>query len=102
MRKQKITRRKFLAGVSLAAAAPWLAPARAGPRRPAGPSSRITLATIGLGGRNTSNLEPLLKQDDVQCLAICDCFADRRGRARKWSIAPMATAIAGPRISARK
>ena len=47
------------------------------------PSNTITLAAIGLGGRNSSNLQFFLTQEDVRCLAICDCFADRRKRAKE-------------------
>jgi len=47
------------------------------------PSERITLGVIGLGGRNTSNLSNFLAQKDVQCVAVCDCFADRRQRGKE-------------------
>lgn len=84
----RITRRGLLkraAGTAGAlAAAPWLVPGRvlgAGDR-PA-PSERITLGVIGLGGRNTSNLGNFLAQKDVQCVAVCDCFADRRKRGKE-------------------
>jgi predicted dehydrogenase len=77
------TRRKFLAGAAAAAAAPWFIPASVlGHDGEVAPSNRITLAAIGLGGRNTSNLTHFLRQPDVRCLAVCDCFADRRRNAK--------------------
>jgi predicted dehydrogenase len=75
----KITRRGFLAGAVAAASIPCFTPARILGRDGAvAPSNRITLAVVGLGSRNASNLSHFLRQDDVQCLAVCDCFADRR------------------------
>lgn len=47
------------------------------------PGNRITLAAIGLGGRNASNLSHFLLQKDVQCVAVCDCFADRRAHGQE-------------------
>ncbi|MCX7824961.1 MAG: gfo/Idh/MocA family oxidoreductase, partial [Verrucomicrobiae bacterium] len=47
------------------------------------PSNRIAIAVIGLGNRNISNLGHFLQQPDVQCVAVCDCFADRRARGKK-------------------
>ena len=45
-------------------------------------SNRITLAAIGLGGRNMGNLSHPLLQPEVRCSAVCDCFADRRKNAK--------------------
>ena len=79
-----LTRRKFLAGTAAAVAAPWLIPAAAlGGDGEIAPSNRITLAVIGLGNRNTSNLGHFLQQPDVRCLAVCDCFADRRRNGKE-------------------
>jgi predicted dehydrogenase len=77
--KLAVRRRHFLKTLaSGAAAAPWvLAPAALGLGR-AAPSERITLGVIGLGNRNRSNLLHFLEQKDVQCVAVCDLFADRR------------------------
>ncbi len=83
-----LTRRGFLrraaAAGGLCAAAPYVVPSSAlgaGPRPAA--SGRITLAAIGLGGRNRGNLSHFLAQKDVQCVAVCDCFADRRKMAKE-------------------
>ena len=82
-----ITRRKFLRRATGAAgilsAAPYVVTSTAlgAPARPAA-SERITLGVIGLGGRNRGNLSHFLAQQDVQCVAVCDCFADRRKQAK--------------------
>jgi predicted dehydrogenase len=73
----KITRRAFLKSAATLAAAPSIAPAGVAP------SNRVALAVIGLGNRNVSNLGHFLQQPDVQCVAVCDCFADRRERGKK-------------------
>ena len=78
MTRPALTRRRFLAGAA-AIAAPWVIPATAlGNDAAVAPSERITLGVIGLGDRNRSNLGHFLAQSDLQCLAVCDCFADRR------------------------
>jgi predicted dehydrogenase len=76
-------RRAFLKSAA-ALAAPFVVPAAVLGRDGAvAPSNRIGLAVIGLGNRNTSNLGHFLKQDDVRCVTVCDCFADRRTRGKK-------------------
>jgi len=78
------SRRLFLQTAVAAVAAPVVLPGAVwgGAERPA-PSNRITLGVIGLGPRNTSNLSHFLKQEDLQCVAVCDCFADRRARGKQ-------------------
>jgi len=74
-----LTRRRFLGRAAAAVAAPLVVPAAAlGADRTVAPSNRITLGAIGLGGRGQYDLEHFLVEKDVQCLAVCDCFADRR------------------------
>jgi len=87
-RKTQISRRSFLKrtalGASALAAAPWLIPASAlGGEGAVAPSERITLGVIGLGARNQSNLAHFLEQPDLQCVAVCDCFADRRTKVKE-------------------
>jgi predicted dehydrogenase len=79
-----VPRRAFLQTASAALAVPCLVPAAAWGHgdRPA-PSNRINLGVIGLGPRNTSNLSHFLQQADVQCVAVCDCFAERRARGKQ-------------------
>ena len=36
------------------------------------------LEAFGLGPRNQSNLAYFLEQPDLKCVAVCDCFAERR------------------------
>ena len=78
-----MTRRAFLRRTAVSAgvvlAGPCVIPSSAlGLDGAVAPSERITLAVIGLGGRNRSNLSNFLAQKDVRCVAVCDCFADRR------------------------
>lgn len=80
---QRISRRGFLRGTAAAAAvcsaAPYIVPASALGRDGAvAASERITLGVIGMGPRNQSNLPSFLAEADVQCVTVCDCFADRR------------------------
>jgi predicted dehydrogenase len=84
MSAARVSRRRFLAGAAAAVAGPYCIPAAVlGKDGRVAPSNRVTLAAIGLGGRNTGNLGHFLSQSDVQCLAVCDCFADRRQRAKE-------------------
>ena len=82
-----ISRRKFLhrAGRALggALAFPYIVPGRAlGKDDAVAPSERIVLGAIGLGGRGVMDLEHFLNVKRVQCVAVCDCFADRRAGAK--------------------
>jgi len=78
-------RRDFLRrGLFAAAAAPWVVPgAVLGRDGAVAPSERITLGAVGLGGRGRSDLSHFLQQDDVRCVAVCDCFADRRVQGKE-------------------
>jgi len=92
MRKSKggLTRRDLLqrslgsVAASALLAAPYFVPATAlgDDKRPA-PSGRIHLGVIGIGPRGTYDLKAMLKQPDVQCLAVCDVQASRRDAAKK-------------------
>ena len=78
-----VTRREFLrratcAGGGLAAAPLVITSAALGADDRPAANERITLGVIGLGHRNRSNLSHFLSQKDVQCVTVCDCFADRR------------------------
>ncbi len=83
----EMNRRRFLRKAGAAAAlgaTPYYVPSSVlagGQGTP--PSQRITLGVIGLGARNRSNLTNFLAQGDVQCRAVCDCFADRRAAGKK-------------------
>ncbi|MCA9448305.1 MAG: Gfo/Idh/MocA family oxidoreductase, partial [Candidatus Omnitrophica bacterium] len=45
------------------------------------PSERITVAHIGVGGRGTSVQKEFMALDDVQSVAVCDPFQNRRDEA---------------------
>src|SRR5699024_9181322 len=81
-----LTRRDLLrrsaAGVMLGA--PWFVPAAAlGRDRKTAPSESVTLGVIGVGPRCTYDLRAILRQPDVQCVAICDVQASRREAGKK-------------------
>ncbi|HEY7329568.1 MAG TPA: Gfo/Idh/MocA family oxidoreductase [Gemmataceae bacterium] len=81
-----LTRRELLkrsaAGAVLAA--PWFVPAAAiGRAGKTAASERITLGVIGIGPRCTYDLQAMLKQPDVQCVAICDVQKSRREAGKK-------------------
>ena len=46
-------------------------------------SERITVGAIGLGFHSRLNLSALAHMDDVQCVAVCDCFAHRRAEGKE-------------------
>ena len=80
---QKISRRRFLAGATAAAAAPLIFPARAHGRETAvAPSERINVAGIGLRRRGFHDLRWLMSKDDVQFVAICDVQKRERDRIK--------------------
>ena len=74
-----VSRRRFAQAAAAVVGTPWILPSTAlGLEGGTAPSERITLGVIGLGGRNRSNLSHFLSQEAVRCLAVCDCFAERR------------------------
>src|SRR5439155_11242772 len=89
MRKSKgiLTRRDLLKGSAAAGAAltaPWFVSAAAlGRDGKTAPSERITLGVIGIGPRCTYDLQAILKQNDVQCVAVCDVQTSRLQAGKK-------------------
>ena len=76
----RATRRSF----AKAAVAPLFVPASTlGLAGATPPSDRIVIAGIGMGGRNSRNVQEFLKQEDVRVVAVCDLFAERRDRAKQ-------------------
>ncbi|HPO09571.1 MAG TPA: Gfo/Idh/MocA family oxidoreductase, partial [bacterium] len=79
------TRRSVLKGIAAATlAAPFIVPSTvlgAGDR-PA-PSGRITIGSIGVGGRGTGMMKSFLEHPDSQVVAVCDPFRNRRLEARE-------------------
>ncbi|MDR0522455.1 MAG: Gfo/Idh/MocA family oxidoreductase [Planctomycetaceae bacterium] len=84
----KVSRRQFLQssfGTAAAVASPLVLPSGIfGKDGQTAPSSRITLAIIGAGGRGMHDLRRMLRQPDVQFLAVCDVIKERRIRAKNW------------------
>ncbi len=78
-----VTRRKFLKGAAVAAAAPYVITrtARAQDGRTAA-NDRITLGFIGVGGMGGGLLGRYLGDRDAQVLAVCDVDTQRREDAR--------------------
>jgi predicted dehydrogenase len=74
----RMDRRRFFR-LGAAFTIPWIVPTSVLGREGAvAPSSRITLGVIGCGNRAKSDLRDFLIEKDVHCLAVCDCWADRR------------------------
>ena len=83
---ERISRRDFVVGgvaVGSALAAPWIVPASVlGRDGNVAPSERLTLAAIGQGGRGRHVLGHFMREQDLQCVAVCDCRADRLDQAK--------------------
>lgn len=81
----KMTRRSFVQGAALAAAAPTLASAAAiGRGGHTAPSERINVAVIGCGKMaNDFHLPTLLSFKDVQIVAVCEVDASRLEHAKQ-------------------
>jgi predicted dehydrogenase len=82
-----ISRRQFLergaVALGSALAAPGIVRAAVLGRGGAvAPSERITLGAIGLGNRGRHVLGHFLQEEDVRCIAVCDCFAGRREQGK--------------------
>ena len=84
---QKCSRRSFLKRAGGAVALPMLAPASAlGLDGKVAPSNRIVVAGIGLGRRGGGVFRGwVLPEKDVQFVAICDVWKERRERIKKWA-----------------
>ena len=82
------TRREFICRAVTSAAAvsvPWIIPGRVLGQGPvAAPGERVTLGVIGMGPRCSYVLPQMLKQPDVQCIAVADVQASRRNAAKEF------------------
>ena len=83
MTKRNVTRRNFLRAAGAAVAAPYVITSWAlgAPDKPAA-SERITMGTIGLGGRGSHDMASFLSNPDVQMLAVCDVQGNRRAAGK--------------------
>ena len=82
-RATKLNRRQYLKKTTAAAGAlclaPTIIPAKALGRDGAtAPSERIVMAGLGLGGRGEFDLKWMLREKDIQFVAICDARKVRR------------------------
>ena len=80
---QKITRLTALATAAVAAPTIISSTALSAPGRTA-PSDRIVMATIGTGGRGTSDMRAFLGFEQVQMVATCDPVTAHRLRAKDF------------------
>ena len=83
MTHNRITRRSFVRRAGAALAAPYVitsAALGADDRAPA--SERITMGTIGVGGRGRGDMDALMANADVQMVAVCDVQGNRRQSAK--------------------
>ncbi len=91
-----MNRRSFLQTTALAIPTVFASTAAGdAPRPPA--SDRINVGFIGTGGRGGDGLiVDMLQHAEAQCVAVCDCFADRREhRAKQIEAAYAARSAAG-------
>jgi predicted dehydrogenase len=65
-------------------AAPWIVPASAlGADGTVAPSERITVASVGVGGRGGGLFEGFRSRNDVAMLGVCDVREERREKCRE-------------------
>lgn len=84
MKGKAITRRKALGLGASALVAPWIIPGSAlGKNGTVAPSERITMGTIGVGGRGRYDMGAFMTNDDVQMVAVCEVRGDRRKAAKE-------------------
>ena len=80
----RVNRRGFIRGVSASLAAPYVITSTAlgaAGRPPA--SERITMGSIGIGGRGRYVMGALMANPEVQMVAVCDSRRERRDRAKQ-------------------
>jgi predicted dehydrogenase len=82
VRESGVTRREVLkaaAGAGALAVAPTIIPRTVlGGHARVAPSERVVVAGLGIGSRGQGDLEIMLSEPDVQCVAVCDVRAARR------------------------
>ncbi|MDQ1257028.1 MAG: hypothetical protein QG656_1629 [Candidatus Hydrogenedentes bacterium] len=76
------TRRQFLSRMTATAAAAVAAPTIITSTARAAANDRIVMGVIGMGGRGRGVMDAFMAQPDVQVVAVCDVFADRREAAK--------------------
>lgn len=82
MKQKKTTsRRSFLKATAALGAAPWIVPSTVFGAN--APSNRVTVAHLGVGSRASALIGGFVRHEDVQILALCDCFTNRREEMRE-------------------
>lgn len=83
--KQKVSRRRFLHGMSAAVSMPYIIPSSVlGQGNNVAPSNRITIGCIGCGEHGIgTNINGFLKHADNQIVAICDVDPIQRDKAKQ-------------------
>ncbi|MDP6848064.1 MAG: Gfo/Idh/MocA family oxidoreductase, partial [Kiritimatiellia bacterium] len=83
-RRERISRRRFIAAAATTAAAPYIIPSSAlGKAGTVAPSNRINMGFIGTGGRGTSHLRSLVGSRETQLMAVCDPQKPKREGAKR-------------------
>ena len=70
MKKQSLTRRRFLQNAATIA----IVPAAVLGRAQSAPSNRLTVGLIGAGGRGTGVMNSFLGEQDAQVIGVCDPY----------------------------
>jgi predicted dehydrogenase len=85
MKKSAINRRCFLKKAAAASGFPLVvSPSVLGVGKTTAPSERITMASIGLGGQGTRDMNAFLRMDDVQIVALCDVDEGSTNYEQGW------------------
>ena len=84
MKNNKLTRRNFIRGATAAVAAPYVITSTAlGLQGRPAASERITMGTIGVGGRGEDDMKGLMANNDCQMVAVCDVRGVTRKKGKK-------------------
>ncbi|HBE69005.1 MAG TPA: gfo/Idh/MocA family oxidoreductase [Planctomycetaceae bacterium] len=78
-----VSRRTFAGGLAAATALPAIVPASALGRGRVAPSERITMGIVGVGPRCRYDLGAMLKEKDVEFVALADVQKSRRDEGKK-------------------
>jgi len=84
--RRGLSRRSFLqrsAATGMALTVPMVLPGSVLGRGAPAPSERIVMGVVGYGGRCAAILPHFLMFDDVRCIAVSDCWAERLAAAKR-------------------
>lgn len=83
---QRISRRRFIKQAIAAAGAatvPHVIPSSVFGEGSAAPSDKVTIGSIGVGGRGMGNTKGFLADERARVVAVCNVYEDRRQNAKK-------------------